>query len=435
MQWPDVVPRAGPLPYAGPMTPALELPTTLAYALGGYTVAAAFGSQGASANLVLDTGSSTLAVLPRVYAPDRDEHLAPTSLVQQINYGGGAWAGPVLRSRLRFGHGHHERCLPDAVFALVESDSPVLREADGIWGLAYRELDPAYDLAPRLAADGHDPALSWPWPYATGHALDLANFRDFLHQQPRTTLTPAFTALEQEGVVRNRFAMTVGRAVVHVQPDATSARQRAADPLNDGVLVLGGGEAQQHLYEGPFASIRILHDLYYNANLRAVRVGDEAAIAVPPLPDSEQGTRYSNALLDTGSSFLLLDGSVYDAVMAAFARRDADFPDLVQKAGDALARGEGLPSHAIDPRRWPDLHFRFERPDGGDVELRVPASHYWPDNALAHGQRLCLLARQLSHFSGQSILGLPLFADGYVVFDRAAGDAGVVRVAQRRAPR
>jgi len=417
------------------MSTAIELPTTLAYALGGYTVAATFGSRGARANLVLDTGSSSLAVLPRVYAPQHDEHLSPTSLVQEIAYGGGAWAGPVLRSRLQFGHGHHARELPDAQFALIESDSPVLREADGIWGLAYRELDPAFDVAPLLSADGHDPALSWPWPYASGHELDLSNFRDFLHHQPRITLTPAFTALEEDGLVRNRFAMTVGRAVVHVQAGADDARRRAADPLNDGVLVLGGGEGQQHLFEGGFESIRIVHDLYYNANLRAVRVGDEATIAVPALPPADAASRHSNLLLDTGSSFLLLESGTYDAVIAAFARHDPSFPALVQHAGEALARGEGLPSHLVDVRHWPDLHFTFERPDGGDTTLRVPASHYWPDNALAHGQRLCLLARQLPHFGGQSILGLPLFADRYVVFDRAAGGTGVVRVARRRPAR
>ena len=62
-------------------------------------------------------------------------------------------------------------------------------------------------------------------------------------------------------------------------------------------------------------------------------------------------------------------------------------------------------------------------------------SAYWPRNALAHGQTLCLLMRGLAHFPNQSILGLPLFAGRYTVFDRAAaGGLGVVRVAEARAP-
>ena len=54
-------------------------------------------------------------------------------------------------------------------------------------------------------------------------------------------------------------------------------------------------------------------------------------------------------------------------------------------------------------------------------------------NALAHGRTLCLLMPAPAHFPKQSILGLPLFAGRYAVFDRAAaGGTGVVRVAQAR---
>jgi hypothetical protein len=85
--------------------PQIELPTTLAYGQGGYSVELRLGSEGRTANVMLDTGSSSLAVLPHCYDPNRDRALSPTPLAQQINYGGGAWAGPVLRSWLAFGSG------------------------------------------------------------------------------------------------------------------------------------------------------------------------------------------------------------------------------------------------------------------------------------------------------------------------------------------
>src|SRR5690606_29672047 len=116
---------------------------TLAYAQGSYSVALRLGSEGRVANVALDTGSSSLAVLPRCYDPARDRAVAPTTLAQEINYGGGAWAGPVLRSWLAFGSGRHARSIDDAAFALVESEAPPFRHADGIFGLAYRDLDPA----------------------------------------------------------------------------------------------------------------------------------------------------------------------------------------------------------------------------------------------------------------------------------------------------
>lgn len=409
------------------MPVAVEIATTLAHAQGAYTAAIAFGSEGQTANLVLDTGSSTLAVLPRAYDAGRDQALRATPWAQEIRYGGGAWAGPVLRSRLGFGHGHHARAIDDALFALIESEQPPFRGADGILGLAYRGLDPAHELTSLLRTQGIEPALTWPWPFPAGHALDLGRFKDFLRQQPRTTLTPAFNALEQEGVVRNRFALAVGRAIVHVADDRATPQAHAADPLNRGALVLGGGAERQHLYRGGFQDVRILHDLYYNANLRAVRVGSEDPIPVPPLDAGDVASHCSNALLDSGSSFLMLETSTYAAVMAGFARHDPRLPALVAEFQAAFSQERGLPNHRIDTRDWPDLHLHLESPAGGDTVLRVPPSHYWPHNALRAGQSLFLLMPQLPHFPRQSILGLPVLAGRYTVFDRTSDD-GVGRV-------
>ncbi|WP_460454879.1 pepsin-like aspartic protease [Arenimonas aestuarii] len=414
------------------MPATIEIPTTLAHAKGAYTATASFGGLASQANLVLDTGSSSLAVLTRVYDPGQDAHVQATSLVQEINYGGGAWAGPVVRSTLGFGHGHHARRLPEVPFGVIESEAPVLRQADGIWGLAYRDLNPAYDVAALLASQGSQSSLSWPWPFPQGHALDLAGLRTRLQTQPRTHLEPAFTALEDEGIVSNRFAMVIGRAVVHVAESASSAAEAASAQLNEGRLVLGGGRELQHLYQGAFHPVRVLHDHYYNINLRAIRVGNEAPIIVPALPASEQATRYSNALLDTGSSFLVLDATVFEAVLAALGRRNPDFPALVARAQEALTRDEGVPNHLIDTRHWPDLHVTLEAPDGSDTELRVPASHYWPKNALKAGQSLCLLMSQLPHFRGQTILGLPLMAGRYVAFERDVGTEGRIAFADLR---
>lgn len=415
------------------MPAAIEIPTTLACARGGYTATAHFGGHAEPARLILDTGSSTLVVRPHAYQAARDPQLAATPWVQEVRYGGGAWAGPVLRSRLAFGHGHHARAIDDALFACCETDDTLFQGADGLWGLAYRDLDPAWDVSALLSGQGHSPALSWPWPYASGHALDLGQFNDFLHHQPRTHLRPAFTALEEEGVVRNRFAMAFGRAVAHVVQDKPSGAALEADPLNRGALVLGGGAEQQHLYHGGFQDIRIVHDLYYNANLRAVRVGSGDPIPAPPLDPSRVAAMGSNALLDTGCSFLVLEAGTYAAVLAAFATHDPRLPGCIEQSQRAFAEGKGLPGHAVDPRHWPDLHFVFESPAGQDTSVCVPASRYWPRNALRAGETLCLLSPALPHFGGQSILGLPLFAGRYVVFDRSgAGGLGVVRMAAAR---
>jgi len=409
----------------------IHLTTSLAWAKGAYTAPVALGSERRIANLLLDTGSSTLAVSPQAYVPERDTAMSTTPWAQDIRYAGGAWAGPVLRSSLSLGEGRHARRIDDALFALIETDAGLFREADGILGLAYRELNPAHDLSDLLAGRGIQPPASWPWPSL--FSADAGAARDGILRQPRVDVTPAFTALEQEGVVRNRFAMQVRRAVVHVAGAGLSTAALAADPLNRGTLVLGGGAEAQSLYQGAFQDIRVVHDLYYNANLLGLRVGDGAMVPAPPLAAGDVASHGSNALLDTGSSFLVLESSLYAAVMSAFAAHDARLPALVDHFTAAFKSGKGVPDHAIEHRDWPDLHLHLEAPGGGETIVRVAASHYWPHNALAAGQSLFLLAPGLPGLPRQSVLGLPVFAGRYAVFDRAAG-TGVVRLAKARLP-
>jgi len=416
------------------MSNAIELPTTLAYARGGYSVAVELGGQRQRANLVLDSGSSTLAVLPTAYDPQRDTARAATSLAQQVSYGIGAWAGPVLRTALAFGSGRHARRIDDAEVALIQSDQQVFYDADGIFGLAYAGLDTAHDCGALLQARGVQPPLTWPWPFATGSDADFADFRTVLRQQPAVTLTPCFSALEQEGVLRDLFALQIGRAIVHVTDDASTLAQRAADPLNQGLLVLGGGEHCQHLYEGPLHSVRIVHDLYYNANLIGIEVGGQPRLAAAPLAEEDIARSASNAIFDTGSSFLVLPPDLYAAVLDDFAAHDPQLPALIAAFTTAFQSGQGLPNAQVEQHRWPDLHIVVEGAGGGEVRLTCTPAHYWQRNALYAGQSLFLLMPQVAGWPAQSILGLPLLAGRYCVFDRRARGNGVLRLARARTP-
>jgi hypothetical protein len=121
------------------------------------------------------------------------------------------------------------------------------------------------------------------------------------------------------------------------------------------------------------------------------------------------------------------------AVIAAFGRHDPRFPQLVADFAQAFKSEQGLANERIDVHAWPELRFHLEAPGGGDTVLRVGGAHYWQRNALAHGQSLFLLMRGLAHFPKQSILGLPLFAGRYTVFDRDARHGlGIVRMATAR---
>ncbi len=408
----------------------LHLPISLAYAKGAYTAAIEIGSERRSAQVLLDTGSSSLAVLAHVYDADRDTHLQGTALAQRVQYGQGAWAGPVLRSAVAFGTGEHARRIDSGAFALIETAATHFRDADGILGLAFQGLDHARDFAGYLDQQGLNPQLTWPWPFDLNSDDGRAAFDNLLHQQPRTRLQPLFSALEEEGVVTDKFALLIRRALVHVLEDDASNARLAADPLNRGVLVLGGGEECGSLYEGAFHDIRILHELYYNANLIAVQVGDCARIVAPALQTEYQKSYASNAIIDSGCSFLILEQSIYDAVLADLGRYDVKFTELIERFRQGMAEQQGVANDAVDTRNWPELHFYLESPTGAETKLTCKPAQYWQRNAMRAGQSWFLLMGQLPDWPKQSILGLPLMSGRYCVFDRRDDANGVVRMAK-----
>lgn len=426
------------------MTRALHLPITLAYAKGAYTVALSIGSGRRPANLALDTGSSTLVVLPHAYDPDRDASHAPTSWAQEVRYGGGVWAGPVLSAEIHLQGLYEDVHLDGAPIALIEAQAQDLHDADGLFGLAYSGLDTAHDMRDYLGAHGIDPPQTWPWPFDRKDS-DLAAFATLLRAQPAVALQPLFTALAEAGRIENRFALLLRRALVHVADEGADDAQLAADPLNQGVIVLGGSlHADQddphrlhegRLYEGEFHDIQIVHDLYYNACLVAVQVGDGPRIAAPPLDARYAHQAASNAILDTGCSFVILEATLYQAVIDAFAQRDARIAALVERFQQTFRQQQqGVANADVDALDWPELHFVLQAPDGGETVLTCTPEHYWPRNAMRAGQAYFLLASQLQGWPNQSILGLPLLAGHYCVFDRSAANGGCVRVARARRP-
>jgi hypothetical protein len=419
------------------MTRALHLPITLAYAKGAYTVGLSIGRDRRPANFVLDSGSSTLVVLPHAYDPDQDASHAPTSWAQEVRYGQGVWAGPVLSAEVHFDGLHDSVRLEGAQFSLVEAQAQDMREADGLFGLAYSGLNTAHDVRDYLSERGIEPPLTWPWPFDKEDE-NLNDFAALLKEQPRVTPKPLLTALAEAGRIDNRFALLLRRALVHVEDDSADATMLAADPRNQGVMVLGGSAEhdadQPHLlHEGEFADIQIVHDLYYNADLVAVQVGDGPRIAAPPLAAKYEHRAASNAILDTGCSFLILEATLYRALLDAFAQHDARLPALVERFQQTFRQQrQGIANADVDALQWPQLHFFLRAPDGGETRLSCTDEHYWPRNAMRAGQAYCLLMGQLENWPNQSILGLPLLAEKYCVFDRSAGDNGVVRVAKAR---
>ena len=386
---------------------------------GDYTGEIRIGSQGVVANVILDTGSSTLAVVPRVYNVADDHNVGFTSFAQVVTYGTGGWSGPVLKTTLSMGSGGNQAFV-DTFIAIADEQLPHnLAPADGILGLAFNSLNAAYDLTAYLTSNQVNPPYTYPWlfPVRTSMAA-LRQVEQFLARMTVVDLTPYFTALEEAQVTRNIFAFYTLRST----PSMASANPEA-DPLNNGIFVLGGGLDQQDLYTGQPINVAVLDDLYYNTNLKAVQIGDAAPVQVSQLPPSQAKTQVSNSIVDSGTNSLWLTQEVYRDVVSGLASLSAEFAALLREA----TSGRAVPQSSLNLGSWPDIKFVMQGADGSDVTLTCAPSTYWQTDAPQAGYAVF----QINNGGNlqMSILGLPLFNNYYTVFDRTQNPYGTISFA------
>ena len=354
-----------------------------------YTGKLYVGAQQKEVNLLLDTGSSTLAVERRSYDPQRDSKARVTNLVQEVAYEDrSSWIGSVVRTDVRAKSGGRAIDLPAVSVAVAyHATADMFGKAQGILGLAYAPLNTAYDLKRPTV-----PPKYTPNEVRTGHV---------------ERIEPYFTQLEKAKLVANKYAFLTRRSVVR------ASRNPAADPLNHGTLILGGGEEATDLYSGSFKSVAVLSDNYYDVNLKQVIVGTSGAIVVPP--PTRHDDVASNAIIDSGTNGLDLDPKLFDAILA---KMTSDQRKLM------LARR--VANESIKFADWPVLTFVLEG-ESADVKLLVKPEDYWQLDGGEAGVAVRSLWRGTDV---QSTLGLPLMNGYLTIFDDGANHGlGVVKFA------
>jgi hypothetical protein len=354
---------------------------------GDYTGTILLGSKQKPANVILDTGSSTLSVDGKKYDPTKDSEAKITNIAQEVGYGDGSnWIGAVVQTDVGLGTGAQAAILPKANVAVAYKESAsMFRNSDGILGLAYTKLNNAFTL----------PGPTLPPTY---------NYNQI--QAGRVTyLEPYFTQLEDAGVIGNRFAFYTRRSMISL-----ATGKPAANPLNKGFLILGGGEESTDLYTGQFQNVRVVDDEYYNTNLKAVIVGKSAPITVPA-PTKSSGNA-SSSIVDSGTNSLTLDQGLFNAIVRKMSKADD------QTLARAIRSGY-VPVNSLKLANWPAITFVLEGDAGVDVKLTVTPDTYWQVNAPEKAYATAVLFGDGGEMKGQSILGLPLMNNYFTIFDRS----------------
>jgi Eukaryotic aspartyl protease len=380
------------------MAATIRVPITNVYMDGDYTGLISVGSQRQPANVILDTGSSTLAINGHLYDPTQDPDATITNIAQEVGYeDNSSWIGGIARTDVVMGSGTHEVTLPKVNVAVAYHETEnMFGKSGGILGLAYTRLNNAFTM----------PGPTLPPKY---HFNEIQGGKV-------TYLEPYFTQLEKTGVVANKYAFYTLRSLI-----STARSDHSKDPINNGFLILGGGEESTDLYSGAFQSARVVHDTYYNTNLKAVIVGSTPPI--PVHPPTKASKLDSNSIVDSGTNSLALDPELFNTILSRLSKAQAH----------ALKAGH-VTTDSLDLASWPTLTFVLEGEAGTDAQLKVSPTTYWQLNASDADYAEGVIGGDGDQ--GQSILGLPLMNNYFTIFDRAVDHGlGAVRFAATKRPK
>jgi Eukaryotic aspartyl protease len=406
------------------MANSVRIPISNVFGGGDYTAQLLIGSEKTPVNLILDTGSSTIAVQTTNYNPIKDTALKATEYAQEILYGTGGWIGPMITSEVAMGIAGSEIALQSAYVAIADDQLPNnFGEADGILGLAYNGLNQAYNMTSFLQQQNVNPPVTSPWPFnIPPNTSAYQKFMSILETLRYDDIPPYFDEIESKGLVANKFAFYTLRSFVNL-----AKSNPATDKLNQGWFILGGGEEQTDLFSGSFIDVDVLDDLYYNVNLLAVQVGDEDPVAAAPLPTRFKQTAGTNAIVDSGTNTLAVAGDVWKTIFAGLSKVDPKYASLIKKG-----QTTGVPNGQINLSKWPQINFILQGATKSKVTLTVPSACYWQLDGARKGSAVFAIE---NGGMPQSILGLPLMNNYYCIFDRSDDAYGIIRFAPIKKPK
>lgn len=415
------------------MNKHIKFPINIAQAQGGYALELKVGSEQQAVKLLIDTGSSTLAFKASGYVPEDDQCIELTQYAQCVTYGKGGWAGPVINSEITYANESDSLVLESAPFALVsDQQANSFLGLDGIIGLAYHHLNKAYDLSSYYETSGNKDKKTYPWSFSDEiNQSGIPTFKNFLRKYPEKDITPIFTAFEEKNITPNKFALLTHRSIAYVPDNNMTLEQKANQPNNKGLFILGDIEIDSSMFSGESKDIKVLHDAYYNTNLLSVEVEGYDSISVPKLDNAHLDTFFTNSIIDSGSSYLMLQKQIYQYVMDSFKKINPKLMTHVNAFNQAQLKQQAYVPKDLNLKDWPNLYFTFEGVNGEEVKLCCQPNHYWQLNAISPNRSFFTLLNQIEKWPNQSIIGLPIISSYLCIFDRSQGNNGVIKFANK----
>jgi hypothetical protein len=374
------------------MASIARIPITNVYMDGDYTGSILVGPEQKSMNVILDTGSSALALDGTKYQPDLGAGDQTTDLAQTDTYGdNSSWTGAIIQTQISAGNGSNAVMLRGANAAIAYASSGNMwGNSDGILGLAYAPLDDAFTM----------PGNTWTQKYSSTE----------VRTGKQSDITPYLTQLADAGVTSDIISFRTRRSFVH-----TGTGNDKTDALNQGVMIIGGGQEATDLYTGSFQTVKVLSDAWYCTNLKSVIVGSTDPIAARI--NGPKGMP-SNSIVDSGTNSLSLGRQLLKAILSKFSAAQQE--QLNKSIKDQQ------PVSGLNIAEWPTMTFVLEGLTA-DVTLQVPPENYWQANTGVIGAWMSAIT---PGEPGLAILGLPLMNGYFTVFDgEANGGKGVVQFA------
>jgi hypothetical protein len=378
------------------MANVARVPITNVFMGGDYTGRILVGPNKTPLNVILDTGSSALAVDAKKYNPDLSGGDQSTDQAQTDSYGDGStWTGAVIHTTISMGDAASSVVLPGGNVAVAYSASDdMFQSSDGILGLAYSALDDAFTM-----------------PEDTGKTKYTSTQ---VRSGKQSDLVPYLTQLTSAGVTSDIISFLTRRSFIHV------GGGDANDPLNQGWMIVGGGVESTDLYTGSFQTVKVVSDDWYSTNMKAVMVGSTDPIAARM--EGPKGMP-SNSIVDSGTNSLDISPQLLKAIISKFS------PAQQALLNKAIPNGELVATADLQLADWPNLTFVLEG-DAGDVSLVVSPSDYWQVDTQQVGAAAVAITEGDPGFV---ILGLPLMNGYFTIFDgEADGGRGAIRFATRK---